>query len=70
MALISNERTKLFATYLNGLAIAAAAVGGIGQAVAAWSGAVVSGIPIIATWFLISLTLHIVGQLALGRLRE
>ena len=67
MFLVRNERLKLAATYLNGLAIAAAAIGGIGQIVtvgstgASWS---------TAAWIGISVALHGLGQLFIMRLRE
>ena len=67
MSLVWNERIKLLATYFNGLGVAAAAVGGIGQIVnvgrtgLGWS---------TMAWTVISLALHSVGQILLGRLRQ
>jgi hypothetical protein len=67
MSLVRNERIKLLATYFNGLGVAAAAVGGIGQIVnvgrtgLGWS---------TMAWIVISLALHSVGQILLGRLRQ
>jgi hypothetical protein len=70
VALIPNERTKLAATYLNGLAIASAAIGGISQAVAAGSGGSVTAYPAMLGWIALSLGLHLAAQAFLGRLRE
>jgi hypothetical protein len=64
MSLVHNERFKLLASYMNGLAIASAAVGGIGQIVndnLSWRS---------AAWIAVSLVLHGVGQLFIRRLHE
>lgn len=65
MNLVRNERAKLLATYLNGMAIAATAIGGFSQFVAsgAFGGALVP-------WIALSLVLHVAAQAILGRLRE
>lgn len=74
MSLVDNERTKLTATALNGVAIAAFAIGGIGPVVS-----VLIGNPQVsagAAGFCASIcgavgmTLHIAGRALLGRLRE
>ena len=69
MFLIRNERTKLAATYLNGAAIASAAVGGISQVVTTGAPNVAS-VAGVAIWVVISLALHLAAQAVLGRLRE
>ena len=67
MFLVRNEGLKLVATYLNGLAVAAAAIGGIGQIVNA---GVVGPSWNTAIWIAISLSLHATGQFFIRRLRE
>jgi hypothetical protein len=67
MFLVRNERVKLLAAYFSGLAIASAAIGGIGQVVNAGT----SGVSwATGAWIIVSLALHSVGQVLLGRLRE
>ena len=70
VALVSNERTKLLATYINGLAVASAAIGGISQAVTAASGTASPQILGVIGWIVISLGLHVGAQVILGRLQE
>lgn len=67
MFLVRNERIKLAATYLNGAAIASAAIGGISQFVATGVSSSFTG---VALWIAISLSLHLTAQTVLGRLRE
>jgi hypothetical protein len=74
MNLVENERAKLTATYLNGIAIALMALGGI----APWIGFVLQpasqNLFLIglssAVCFVLSLTLHIVGRGTLRLMRE
>jgi hypothetical protein len=58
--LIRNEQAKLTATYLNGIAIALAAVGGIAPWIAAAETATISPLPAMLTvgCFVISLGVH------------
>jgi hypothetical protein len=70
MFLVRNERVKLIATYLNGAAIAAIAVGGISQAVNGAGALSLASITGIAIWIVISLALHLAAQAVFGRLRE
>ena len=72
MSLIHNEQTKLTATLLNSIAVAAIAIGGIPPTVGfivgttTLSGAVVSGI----VWIAIGFGLHLVARAALRRMIE
>jgi hypothetical protein len=70
--LIHNERTKLTATWLNGLATAAVAVGSIAPSIAAVSGTIS---PILAAglalfWLFVGVGLHFTARAVLGRLKE
>ena len=65
--LVRNERVKLLATYFSGLAIASAAIGGIGQVVDSGAFGVSWG---TGAWIIVSLALHSVAQALLRRLRE
>ena len=47
MTLVHNERTKLTATWLNSIAAAAVAVGGIGPTIAAATGAMGFGLAVV-----------------------
>ena len=72
MNLIHNERTKLTATWLNGLATAAVAVGSIAPSIAAVSGTIS---PILAAglalfWLFVGVGLHFTARAVLGRLKE
>jgi hypothetical protein len=71
---IHNERTKLTATWLNGLATAATAAGAIAPSAAAFYG--ISGgqfgwrfVVGTVTWLCVGLTLHLLARRVLGRLR-
>ena len=71
--MVQNERAKLSANYLNGVAISLAAVGGIAPWIAFIQGAV--GRPIVVglssvVCVLISIGLHLVARVLLGRLSE
>lgn len=70
---IHNERTKLLATYLNGLAIAIVVVGVFSPAFTASQGASPAGLAFqyvqIGLCLLMSLVLHFTGRLTLGTLR-
>lgn len=73
MSLIRNERTKLTATFLNGLAIAIFAVGGLTQSIRAFNepttvtlGTVVLGVVCLLGAF----ALHMTGRWILGRLEQ
>jgi hypothetical protein len=64
MFLVRNESLKPVATYLNGLAVASAAIGGIGQIVAnsaSWHSAAL---------IVVRAVLHLAGQPFIRRLRE
>jgi hypothetical protein len=70
-----NERAKLTATWLNGVSIAAVAVGGIGPTVAVIIGTVPP--PVIRdvllagiAWLLLALSLHMAGRMILRRIEE
>jgi hypothetical protein len=71
--LVRNERTKLTATYLNGVAIAFAALGAIAPWIAYAQGAatrlIVAGLSTVICVAL-SVSLHLVGRAMLGQLRE
>ncbi|WP_306118332.1 MULTISPECIES: amino acid transporter [unclassified Roseitalea] len=70
---IHNERIKLLAGYLNGLAIAVIAVGGLAPIISSLYGsAQASGFLIFVSVFslLVSSTLHYVGSMILKRLRQ
>ena len=67
MNLVRNERLKLLATYLNGAAIAAIAIGGFSQVASVGSSA---DVRTITAWIAMSIALHVIAQLILGRLRE
>ncbi|WP_157223372.1 hypothetical protein [Rhodovulum sp. PH10] len=74
MGLVPNERTKLFATALNNLAVATVVTAIIAPIAGFLYGAVAtprSWWPVMgAVWFLVGIGLHLVAQLVLGRLRE
>lgn len=72
MTLIHNERIKLSATWLNGLATAAVAVGSIAPSIAAVSGTIS---PILAGglalfWLFVGAGLHLAARALLGRLKD
>lgn len=73
MSLIRNERTKLTATFLNGLAIAVFAVGGLTQAVRTVNEP--ATVTVATVWvgvicFLGAFALHIVARQIPGRLEQ
>ena len=71
MSLVHNERTKLSATYLNGVAIAVMAVGGLGPVVSVLNGgaAPVLGIAAVSVICLLgSIALHFLARRLLGSL--
>ena len=75
MSLIHNERRKLTATLLNGVAIAMMATGFVAPVVAVSYG--VSNAPLslflvgtAAVWFFVALGLHLVARAILGGLKE
>ncbi len=74
MSLVANEQVKLTATYLNGLAIAIFAVGGLAPLVAVVSGTVQAGavqIVVLSTVCVAaSLTLHLLARRSLKRLSQ
>lgn len=76
MFLVANERTKLTATWLNALATALVATGVFAPAAALLygvSGSARPGLALLLTTlacFVVGVFLHILGRLALGRLRE
>jgi hypothetical protein len=70
-----NERAKLTATWLNGVSIAAIAVGGIGPTVAVILGtvspALVRDVTFAAlAWIVLALILHLAGRTLLRKLEE
>jgi hypothetical protein len=75
LILVANERAKLTATYINGLAIAMFAVGGLAPVVSALApGNSLHSVPALALGLflvgsLASGVLHFVGRLVLGDLR-
>lgn len=75
MSLIANERWKLTATALNGVAVATIVTGFVGPLVAVSYG--VSTTPgsaylvgIAASWFLAAIVIHMVARAILGGLKE
>ena len=71
MSLVHNERTKLSATYLNGVAIAVMAVGGLGPIVSVLNGGPASAIGIASVSVIClvgSITLHFLARRLLGSL--
>ena len=74
MSLIHNEQAKLTATYLNGVAIAIAAVGGVAPWVAFLVQATGQGlVPVVMSSVVcsgLSLGLHFLARKVLSRLRE
>ncbi|MFT0859330.1 amino acid transporter [Ancylobacter sp. G4_0304] len=71
MSLIHNERTKLSATYLNGVAIAVMAVGGLGPVVSVLNGGSASAASVAAVSVIClagSITLHFLARRLLGSL--
>ena len=74
MRLVANEQSKLTATYINGVAIAFAALGGIAPWIpvlgqGSWA-EVTRLLPISLVCFLLSVGLHYVALKFLRRLRE
>lgn len=75
MSLIENERTKLLATALNNIGVATIITGVIAPIVATLYGttAIISGVSallISAIWLFSGLGLHLLAQIALGRLQQ
>ncbi|TXM66295.1 hypothetical protein FV226_23765 [Methylobacterium sp. WL12] len=72
MSLIHNERTKLSATWLNSIAAAAVAVGGIAPSIAAVTGTLspLLAAGLVLFWFLVGAGLHFTARAILGRLRD
>lgn len=73
--LIHNERRKLRATFLNGIAIAVFAIGGLAPALSALYGNMGNAptlllMAISAICFLAAIALHYLGSLVLGGLRS
>ncbi|PSJ60489.1 amino acid transporter [Kumtagia ephedrae] len=73
MSLIRNERLKLFATYLNGLAIALFAVGGLAPVFSTLYGTVtnsstISVVVVSVICLVVSAALHWMASLVLKRL--
>lgn len=72
MTLIHNERTKLTAPYLNGVAIALFAVGAIAPVVSVLNGATGSGLGVAlmaVVCIAVTAVLHFLARIFLGRLR-
>ena len=72
MSLVGNEQTKLTATWLNGIAIAAVAVGGIAPFAAAIVGttSLATALVSAAVWFSFGLVIHWGARAVLRRLVE
>ena len=72
MSLVHNEQTKLTATWLNGIAIAAVAVGGIAPFVAALTGTASIPAAVVGAlaWLVFGLLLHWSARRVLRRLIE
>lgn len=72
MSLVHNERTKLTATFLNGVAIAVVAIGGLAPAVAVVGGASNLAVATLVVQFMVCLAgggiLHFAARWVLGRL--
>ena len=70
--LVRNERRKLTATYVNGIALALVAVGVFAQAVAFTQSLTLTLVPVLvmASCSVISLTLHWLARTLLGDLEE
>lgn len=73
MSLIHNERVKLLATYVNGLAIAVFAVGGLAPILSLFTGAIVPDRASYALWIVaicivFSAALHFTASLILRRM--
>ena len=73
MSLVHNEQTKLSATWLNGVGIASAAVGGIAPLAAIVFGTGASNVITVAVssvvWVSIGTALHFVARIILRRLK-
>lgn len=71
LKLIRNERAKLTATWVNGLAIASVAVGGIAPTVAIFSGTAspLTALGLLSVWTILAGGLHLVARRLLGGLR-
>lgn len=74
MSLVGNERTKLTATYLNGVAIAIFAIGSFAPLVSLASNEA-GAAPNILVWIaggcvIFSFALHLIARLLLGRPQE
>ncbi len=74
MSLINNERAKLSATYLNGLAIAVMAIGGFAPLVSfPFSGdgrTLLTTVMVVAICMVISTALHLIARQVLAGLKE
>ena len=69
--LIHNERTKLTATYLNSLAVATTAVGGVAPFVAIFTNGLstLKALALGIGWLLASVSLHWIARRILGALK-
>jgi hypothetical protein len=69
--LIRNERAKLTAMWVNGVAVASVAVGGISPSVAIFSGtaSALTASALLVGWTLLAGILHLVARRLLGALR-
>ena len=72
MSLVHNERIKLTATWLNSIAAAAVAVGGISPTIAAASGVMSVGLAafLVPAWIVGGVGLHFAARAVLGRLKD
>ena len=72
VSLVHNERTKLSATWLNGVAIAAVAVGAIAPSIAAFAGtmSVSAAAGLAVFWLILGIGLHFAGRALLGLLKD
>ena len=74
MSLIHNERIKLLATYVNGLAIALLALGGLAPVLSIFTGSKADGstsdaLVIVVICVIVSASLHYTASLILRRLK-
>lgn len=72
MSLVHNEKTKLTATWLNSVAAAAVAVGGIAPSVAAVTGTIgaLAALALFAFWVSAGVGLHLWARSILSRLKD
>ena len=72
MGLVHNEKTKLTATWANGVATAAVAVGGIAPSIAAVTGSmsVMTALLLFLFWLIFGIGAHVTARAVLDRLKD